>query len=58
MSICKGCFEYELDGQPSWCPEIPEKGDSQCPCLTCLVKTLECDEACERWDIYNEQKTM
>ena len=54
--LCRGCFELNLgeEGFPSWCPVVPIKGKRHCPCTTCIVKMLECDEPCDEWIDYDQ----
>lgn len=61
---CEGCFEYnsgreinaclKLDNDEclSFCSVVAEKNGRHCPCSTCLVKMLECEELCDEWVDY------
>jgi len=53
FKICEGCISYKLIGEHKrcMCNLLPAYNKKQCPCSSCLVKTM-CEAVCKKFEIY------
>ena len=53
-TICEGCASYKIFGMNEKaipCIVSPIKGNKQCPCLICLIKSM-CENSCKEYREY------
>lgn len=55
--LCKGCKSHYEKNYGKYCISKPIKGDVQCPCIECILKTI-CENECSQFRFFHELKSI